>query len=135
MFHVITADETTLTHPHAETIIQVAEARVRYATRHAYYPTDRQGNPTGNVLVVLRRAVLMQVEAWEAAGLLDDVVAGGAVGTGGQVKSASDNGVTVTYDYGIENTARARLLTGLAPGVEAYLAGYGLLGGLPGVVR
>lgn len=112
----------------------IARRVVMRAIRHAHYPTV-DGNPAPQVQEVLDKAVRYQVEAWEYAGVSAHIITGGATAEP-RLKSTSENGASVTLDYGQADEATAWLLGGgLAPAAEAVLADAGLLGGMPGVWR
>lgn len=112
----------------------IARRVVMRAIRHARYPTV-DGHPAPEVQAALDKAVRYQVEAWEYAGVGAHIITGGATAEP-RLKSTSENGASVTLDYGQADEATAWLLGGgLTPAAEAVLADAGLLGGMPGVWR
>lgn len=113
----------------------MARRVVMRAIRHARYRVTKSGEPEHRVAVVIDKAVGYQVEAWLLAGVGEDMLTGGATAEP-RLKSTSENGASVTLDYGRADDAVAWLLGGgLAPAAEAVLEDAGLLGGLPGVWR
>ncbi len=117
------------------TLINIASASIRKATRAAVYVTNPAGLPEDeDTLEAFQNATKAQVLAIAQNGLTYTVISGGAA-TSGVVKSASDNGSSITYETGLSDRAVADLIGGgLCPEAKAYLDDMQLLGGLPGVV-
>lgn len=113
----------------------VARRIIMRAIRHARYRVNKNGEPEHKVAVAIQRAVDYQVDAWVLAGVGEDMLTRGATAEP-RLKSTSENGASVTLDYGPADDAVAWLLGGgLCPAAEAVLDNAGLLGGLPGVWR
>lgn len=112
----------------------IARNVVMKAIRHAHYPTDH-GVPVEPYRTAIEDAVYAQINAYEEAGVADQLRTGGAT-TEPRLKSTSNQGASLTFDTSTADDGIAFLLGGgLAPEAEAVLDLAGLLGGKPGVWR
>lgn len=114
----------------------LAEGTILKATRHAFYDADNQGVPKdAHKREMWNAAITAQSEAWEAAGIAEAMLTGGA-NQAARVSATSNKGASLTYDHSQADAATQKLLAGgLSPLAEAYLMKGDLLGNLPGVVR
>lgn len=116
-------------------IMRFASLCVTMATRGATYETDDEGMPTElPVKEAMAEAATIQAVA-VIEGDLTGVITTGGASAKPSVKSASDNGASLTFDNSVGERAQVDFVTGrLVPLAYAVLEEAGLVGNKPNIV-